>query len=233
MGSSASKPARAAASAARKYPTRTPPTQPPRGERPHESAAQRLAVRPQTHGRTQARAPVAGSTPGPNTYPAPRASAARDEAINLDSSDPDLGLQARLRAVGPVQPNPTLSNSSTVNYPASSNTANQHANAQFQPSASSPLQTLFPSARGPSTNPAVALLEARSRLAEAADTEFSNIGRRGAEGRTFLDVITVRQVLQLRDERGLSGSEIEKRMGLGHGVVEQLGRRGVVACAGY
>ncbi|RDW69917.1 hypothetical protein BP5796_08314 [Coleophoma crateriformis] len=232
MGSSASKPARAAASAARKYPTRTPPTQPPRSER-SQSAVQRLAARPQNHDRAQARAPVARPSPGPNTYPAPRASAARDEAINLDSSDPDLGLQARLRAVGPVQPNPTLSNSSTVNYPASPNTPNQHANAQFQPSASSPLQTLFPSARGPTTNPAVALLEARSRLAEAADTEFSNIGRRGAEGRTFLDVITVRQVLQLRDERGLSGSEIEKRMGLGHGVVEQLGRRGVVACAGY
>ena len=56
------------------------------------------------------------------------------------------------------------------------------------------------------------------------------MGRRGREqaGRRFLDVVTVRQLLMLRDERRLEPGEIERRLGLGSGVVGRLGRRGVV-----
>lgn len=74
----------------------------------------------------------------------------------------------------------------------------------------------------------MSLLTARYRLAEEAEQEFSNIGRKGSEGRQFLDVITIRQVLLLRDERGVSPGEIEKQLGLRRGVVGRLGRRGVV-----
>jgi hypothetical protein len=77
-------------------------------------------------------------------------------------------------------------------------------------------------------NPAVSLLTARYRLAEEAEREFASLGRRGGEGRSFLDVVTLRQVLVLRDEKGLKGGEIERMLGLRSGVVGQLGRRGVV-----
>jgi len=101
------------------------------------------------------------------------------------------------------------------------------------PSASNPAQTIFPGAgSGGRQNPAVSLLTARYRLAEEAEREFSNMGRKGGEGRQFLDVVTLRQVLILRDEKGLEGEEIERRLGLRRGVVGQLGGRGVVGVAG-
>ena len=56
-------------------------------------------------------------------------------------------------------------------------------------------------------------------------------GRRGHEGRQFLDVFTIRQVLTMRDERGRSSGEIEKALGLKRGVVERLGVQGVFELA--
>jgi hypothetical protein len=73
----------------------------------------------------------------------------------------------------------------------------------------------------------VSLLTARYRIAEEADAEFANIGRKGSQGRSFIDVQTLRQVLVLREE-GMRGSEIEGRLGLRSGVVRKLGREGVV-----
>ena len=49
------------------------------------------------------------------------------------------------------------------------------------------------------------------------------MGRTGHTERRFLDVVTIRQVLMLRDEKGLAGGEIEKRLGLKGGVVGKLG----------
>ena len=74
----------------------------------------------------------------------------------------------------------------------------------------------------------MSLLTARYRLAEEAELEFSNIGRKGSEGRQFLDVVTIRQILVLRDEKGLGEGEIERRLGLRKGVVGRLGRKGLV-----
>ena len=56
-------------------------------------------------------------------------------------------------------------------------------------------------------------------------------GRRGHEGRQFLDVYTIRQILTLRDERGRNSGEIEKALGLKRGVVERLGIQGVAGLA--
>ncbi|KXT04246.1 hypothetical protein AC578_7938 [Pseudocercospora eumusae] len=86
MGSSASKASRAAGSAARKYPTRTPTQSPPTGN---------------------------ATQPGPTVKPTPHASGSRDNAINFDASDPDFAQS--LRSIGPVQPNPTLSPTSAFN----------------------------------------------------------------------------------------------------------------------
>lgn len=54
----------------------------------------------------------------------------------------------------------------------------------------------------------------------------------GRGGRRFLDVLTIRRVLVLRDEKGLGGAEIERGLGLGEGVVGRLGGRAVVGDLG-
>ena len=71
------------------------------------------------------------------------------------------------------------------------------------------------------------MLTARYRLAEEAEKEFAMVGKKGGQGRRFLDVVTIRQVMQAR-ERGLSDTEIERKFELASGVVRLLGRKGVV-----
>jgi hypothetical protein len=178
------------------------------------------------------------------------------KAVESDTQDPTLnnpGLLARLQTLGPVQPNPTFSNSSTFNQrPPLHNPANPHIRKQnsslpshsqqashdpslsaaFIPSASAPSQSIFPHSQqtqhqNQRQNPAVSLLTARYRLAEEAEKEFGNIGKSGGQGRRFLDVVTIRKVLDMRDE-GVPSGEIERRLELRKGVVGQLGRRGVV-----
>jgi hypothetical protein len=74
-------------------------------------------------------------------------------------------------------------------------------------------------------------LDARARLQEEADLEFQQAGRRGHEGRQFLDVYMIRDILSRRDEKGKTSGEIEKVMGLKKGVVDRLGPRGLVGLA--
>lgn len=136
--------------------------------------------------------------------------------MNLDASDPDFARS--LRSLGPVQPSSTLSNSSTftgVPSPSSSGTKG---------SPNQPYPQIFPDA---SQNPALMVLKARERLQQEAEIEFAKTGR-GDGGRRFLDVSTIRQLLVMRDERGLGEEEIEKNMGLAKGVVRSLGARGVI-----
>ena len=99
----------------------------------------------------------------------------------------------------------------------------------FQPSASAPAQSIFPS---PASNPAVTLLTARSRIAQEAEAEFEGLGRKGAPGRQFLGVVTIRQVLKMRDELGEEEGIIEKQLGLRSGLVRRLGPKGVVRGVG-
>ena len=134
-------------------------------------------------------------------------------AINLDASDPDFA--ASLRSLGAVQPSPTFSNSSTFN---------QAAPSPSSPNGTTPTpgtnQQVFPS---PSQNPALRTVEARDRLAQDYEREVVDAGKRGHEGREFLDVVTIRQVLAFRDGKGMEAGEIERRMGLKAGVVGRLG----------
>lgn len=74
------------------------------------------------------------------------------------------------------------------------------------------------------------VLEARSRIQDAADNEFLNAGRTGFGGRQFLDVGVVRQVLLMR-ERGIESSQIEKKLDLKSGTVAKLGPEGLVGTA--
>lgn len=74
-------------------------------------------------------------------------------------------------------------------------------------------------------------LDSRAKLQEAADAEFQMAGKRGHEGRQFLDVYMIRQILIERDVQGRSAEEIERKMGLKRGVVERLGGKGIVQLA--
>ena len=132
------------------------------------------------------------------------------KAINRDAADPDFARS--LRSLGPVTPSPTFSNSSVFN------SAQQNTSGYPQPQ-------MFPSA---ATNPALQILDARNRLTDAAEAEFSEMGRRGFQGKQFLDVVLIRQALMMRDEKGMADTEIEKTLGLKNGVVARLGRKGTV-----
>ncbi|QDS68884.1 hypothetical protein FKW77_007656 [Venturia effusa] len=208
MGSSASKASRAAGSATRKYPSKP-------------SA--------QTSAPAQYRAsPATLSKPSPIVHPTPQATEERTAAINLDASDPVYA--SNLRNLGVVDSNPFHSNSSTQNSskqnhvpdfappPNSRNPAYDHNSPFPYPSAAN---------MNPASNPALRILQARGQLQDQADKEFENIGRRKFQGRQFLDVTMISQVLLAR-RNGASDQEIEKRMGLKPGIVARLGRNGVV-----
>ena len=79
----------------------------------------------------------------------------------------------------------------------------------------------------PLNNPALRLLEARSRIADEAEEELTRAGRRGFEGRKYVDVSAV-QLALMRRARGDSDRGIEEAVGLRKGRLGALGPRGVV-----
>jgi hypothetical protein len=79
-----------------------------------------------------------------------------------------------------------------------------------------------------SQNPALLLLKARERLQQEAEAEFAKTSRSDAEGKRFLDVNTLRQVLVMRDDKRMGERDIEKTLGLAGGVVRALGQKGIV-----
>ncbi|KAL8857936.1 MAG: hypothetical protein Q9178_005555 [Gyalolechia marmorata] len=210
MGASSSKAARSAASssARRKYPSRTPESNP-------------------TTNAPSAPPPPAGqpTAPGPTVHPQSQASGDRDESINLDASDPDFARS--LRSLGPVQPSSMLSNSSTFS-PTGPPSASTSSEPQSPQNLSQPQPQIFPNHL---LNPALQVLSRRAELAQEAEAEFTRL-RGGGEGRRFLDVVKIREVLTMRDAKGMSEGEIEKRLGLKRGVVGRLGGQGVVSEAG-
>ncbi|WPA97296.1 uncharacterized protein RHO25_001905 [Cercospora beticola] len=107
MGSTSSKAAKAAGSAARKYPARSPLASAATNSPAPPPNATTINAAPQPP------LPSTAQTPGPTVRPTPSASGSRSEAINLDASDPDFAQS--LRNIGPVQPNPTLSPTSAFN----------------------------------------------------------------------------------------------------------------------
>lgn len=67
------------------------------------------------------------------------------------------------------------------------------------------------------------MLQNRNRLQEEIEADYS---RSSSEGRRFVDVITIRQALQLRDA-GMPEAQVEERLGMKKGTVRQFGPRGV------
>ncbi|KAI1264825.1 hypothetical protein F5Y18DRAFT_427455 [Xylariaceae sp. FL1019] len=206
MGAKASKPAQ---TAARRYPSRTPGSVPP------STTAQRPAARPAAQTQAQSRQPQPGS-----------ASFTKDEAIRADGRDPDLDASAnaafseRLRQMGVADPNPTLSNSSTVS------TSPTYIQTSASASPSSPSYPSRPptSRTSPpqSQNRTLNALQARAALQAAADAEFED----PSHGRSFLDANTLKQIL-VQQERGVGPRAIEAKLKLKSGVVARIGPPGV------
>ncbi|RAL05995.1 uncharacterized protein BO80DRAFT_461028 [Aspergillus ibericus CBS 121593] len=211
MGASSSKPVRSAAQAARRqYPKQpvSPPTSAPPPPPPSKPARQ---PQPQP-----SPPPPRPSHPqGPTYHSKEPPSLQRSSAIDLDGRDPDFA--ASLRTIGPVTPNPTYSPSSTFQqYPP-----HHQQHQQTTP-------TVFP----PSSNPALLVFSARQRITKAAEQETEAMGKMGFQGREFLDALTIRQVLAMRDRQGMGEREIERMLRLKGGVVGRLGGRGVVGDIG-
>ncbi|KAK2871787.1 hypothetical protein FQN49_002827 [Arthroderma sp. PD_2] len=201
MGASASKPARAAATAAsrRQYPLRPSPST---TSTPAQSQPTGAGAGADTKSDTQRQGPIYHSQE--------KASATRSEAIDLDARDPDF--DASLRSIGPVTPTPTLSRSSTFNQ----------APQRGAPSPSRLHQA-------DSANPSLLILSSRTRISAEAEAELDSLGRQGHMGRRFVDVVSLKQILSMRDEQGVSDGVIERRFGLKKGALATLGPKGVVA----
>ncbi|QSS64495.1 hypothetical protein I7I51_01563 [Histoplasma capsulatum] len=201
MGASSSKPIKTAANAAarRQYPkSPSSSTTAPSGNPPADRAARAAARQEQ---------------PGPVFHSKQNPSAIKSEektkiAIDLDARDPHFA--ASLRSIGPVTPNPF----------------NQQPQRNHQKS----LSTVFPpSTTSPkSRNPNLLVFSSRTELEKLAAREFESIGRQSHTGREFLDVVSIRHVLAMRDKQGMSEEIIEKKLRLKKGAVALLGRKGVV-----
>lgn len=203
MGASSSKPARSAAQAVSRRQYPKQPVSPPTSSPAQPPPASKPTRQQPQPPRQPSRPPPAGPTYHSKEPP----SLERSSAIDLDGRDPDFAAQ--LRTIGPVTPNPTFSPSSTF--------------ARQQPA-----PTVFP----PASNPALLVFSARQRLTKAAEQELEAMGRSGFQGREYLDALTIRQVLAMRDRQGLSAEEIERLLRLKSGVVGRLGERGVVGDIG-
>lgn len=87
-----------------------------------------------------------------------------------------------------------------------------------------PMQTVFPEG----ANPAMHIFAARQRATKAAEREAEEFGRTSHGGREYLDALTIRQALSMRDRAGVPPGEIERALRLKEGVLGRLGGKGVV-----
>lgn len=155
--------------------------------------------------------------PSPQTEPP---SPTRSEHIDLDARDPHFGTALRQAGIARRVPQ-HLAASPESTFPTSS----------MPPAAQqSPGQQVFPS-RSPTTNPAIAIVEARDRIAKRFEEESESLGRGSFQGRTLISARDLKEALRLRDEGGKSAGEVEKQMRLRAGVICQLGPPGVVGNA--
>jgi hypothetical protein len=76
-------------------------------------------------------------------------------------------------------------------------------------------------------NPALLVLRAREALQRQHDAEMDKVGTKGFEGRSFMDVGSLREAVRLRGT-GVSEGEIEKKFGLRAGTAGKIGPRTVV-----
>lgn len=87
---------------------------------------------------------------------------------------------------------------------------------------------MFPQA----SNPALLVWSARQRITKEAELEAESFGKQSYAGREYLDALTIRQALSMRDRQGLSDGEIEGLLRLKKGVLGRLGKKGVFSEVG-
>ncbi|KAM7206711.1 hypothetical protein V8F33_000354 [Rhypophila sp. PSN 637] len=202
MGASGSKPT---TSAIRKFPTRAPGSKPPTlSARPHRSSSA---------SQTPSSSRAAEATKARSTPVRPAA----EEDTQTDAP-PSQDFANRLQKMGIAQPSPIFSPSSIANVTPSSRNADVVMNPQDFAAPQ------FPAA---SNNVTLGVLEARRQLEQRATHEFDMMGKPGYQGREFLDIMTLRNILVMR-QRGDSPSDIETRLRLKPGLVARLGRAGIV-----
>lgn len=89
-------------------------------------------------------------------------------------------------------------------------------------------QNIFPST---ANNPAIILVQARTRFEKQWETENDDRGRTGFAGRTLLSARDIREALTLRDETGIISQDVEKQMRLKPGTLDRMVAKGIVANA--
>ncbi|KAF2003921.1 hypothetical protein P154DRAFT_74252 [Amniculicola lignicola CBS 123094] len=194
MGSAASnvKASRAGATVVRKYPSRASPTTTARAAAPEIRPAQ----------------------PGPAVHSSLQATVTKNKFVDADARDPLLA--SRLSHLGPVQPNPHYSSTSTSSLDPY---RNQSSSLPSDMMSEAPVSA-FPS---PRDNPALRVLAARQRIQEEGDTELEGVGKRGFEGRKYLDV-GVLQLALMRRKRGEPDARIEEALSIKKGRLSVLGK---------
>ena len=155
-------------------------------------------------------------------HPSPEAeppSTTRSEHIDLDARDPQFGTALRQAGIARRVPRHNVPPESTF------------ATSSMPPAAQqSPGQQVFPSS-SPATNPAIAIVLARDRIAKRFEQETESMGRSTFQGRTLINAKEIKDALRLRDDAGQSPQDIEKQMRLSSGILSKLGPQGVVGNA--
>jgi hypothetical protein len=166
--------------------------------------------------------PTPSSSAGPpsSVRPSPQnapPSSNKSEHIDLDARDPHFGSALRQAGIARRVPQHTSATDQST-FPTSS----------VPPAAQqAPDQNIFPS-QSASTNPAIALVAARERWAALYNSDNDNLGRPNYEGRQLLTIREVKDVLRAREDGSKSLREMEKTMRLKPGILDKLGREGVV-----
>lgn len=169
-----------------------------------------------THAPLRPRAPLQSSEPpapsqvNPDPVTSPPA-AQKSEHIDLDGRDPQFG--SALRRIGPAKP------------------SSDYKPEDAFPTSSQPMQAgqnIFPST---ANNPAIILVQARTRFEKQWETENDDRGRTGFAGRTLLSARDIREALTLRDETGIISQDVEKQMRLKPGTLDRMVAKGIVANA--
>ncbi|RMZ75753.1 hypothetical protein DV737_g5161, partial [Chaetothyriales sp. CBS 132003] len=86
---------------------------------------------------------------------------------------------------------------------------------------------VFPS-RSAATNPAIAIVNARDRIARRFEEESEDFGSNTFAGRTLLSASEIRQVLGAKDQARWGDSMIEKQYHLKRGVLAEILSGGAV-----
>ena len=167
-----------------------------------------------TNAPSYASRPTAPSQVHPNPQTMPPTDT-KDPHVELDGRDPQFG--SALRRLGPAIPVEKAAPNAAA-FPTSS-----------QPPLGQQGQNIFPTSGAPSKNSGLVVVQARERIAQTHQEELDNLGRPSFKGRTLVGAKDITEILKLRDQRGMSSSQIEKQMRLHPGIVDQLMKPGVFA----